>query len=260
MNMRYSVFSADGSFLFTHPMRLRPLVPNWEGPIDAGGRVFDWSVVLPFRWEGTSTAWKDGASAGAGVEFVPILSTPGESREDTFPSLFEELEYMDGGMAPKPFSSSLVLHTDSEARIWTAYSKEYEILLRRREGDTTLVFTLPATPEPVTEEEKLQVSKIYLSTRRIPLDQILDEKPIVELITSDQSGHLYIFPHLEGIPAGTAVDAFLDSGVFLGRILLPVKVEMRPAPVIRLPFLYGITKDEYDVQYVVALRLGPVGR
>jgi hypothetical protein len=53
---------------------------------------------------------------------------------------------------------------------------------------------------------------------------------------------------------GTAVDAFDSTGVFLARVLLPVKVQREPL-LVRRGVLYGVTRDSLDVPYVVRLRL-----
>jgi hypothetical protein len=257
MNMGYTVFASDGSFLFVHPMHLRPMGRTWEAFVDSAGRLLDWSLLLPYHFEGARAVWSEESSPGSRYEFIPILTTPGAAKRDTLPSLFQQVDYLEGGMAPKPFSTMLIVHTDFRGRTWFANSKEYRISSRKPEGDTTLVFVLPAIPEPVTEEEKLRVSTGYMQGRRIPMDQILDEKPIVEAITSDRRGHILVFPNLQTVPVGTAVDVFSDSGVFVGRVHLPIKVELRPAPIFRFPFLYAVTKDEFDVEYVVRLRLGP---
>jgi hypothetical protein len=60
---------------------------------------------------------------------------------------------------------------------------------------------------------------------------------------------------LKGVPPGSAVDVFDRDGVFLGRVELPVVLELRPEPICRGGRLVGITKDELDVPYVVALSL-----
>ena len=64
-----------------------------------------------------------------------------------------------------------------------------------------------------------------------------------------------VFPHLKGVPSGSAVDVFSEGGVFLGRVELPVVLELRPEPVCRGGRLVGITKGEFDVPYVVAFEL-----
>ena len=156
---------------------------------------------------------------------------------------------------PKPFSERLEYFVDESGGIWFGNAKEYRILRRDMDGDTTLVFTLPAVPETVSEREKLALVDDWLQTRKTPIDQILDEKPVLERIITDDEGHVLVFPRLKGIAAGSAVDVFSEGGVFLGRVALPVLLELRPEPISRGGRLFGVTKGEFDVPYVVAFEL-----
>ena len=97
----------------------------------------------------------------------------------------------------------------------------------------------------------------YSQRYQISRDEVPDTKPMLERIIGDNDGLIFVFPLVTGAPSGSVVDVFRDSGVFLGRIALPVRLEvLAHAPSARGGFLYGITKDEFDVQYVVRLRIG----
>jgi len=256
-NLRYEVFSGNGEYLFSHPMPMLGLGQGWEPFFDSGGGIVDWSVELPFSFHGPSASWNSEDAVGAGFVYRPIRSEPEKQDRDSLPPLFQEVDYLEGRMVPRPFSPVFIFHTDPQGRTWVSDSGGYRIFRRDLSGDTTLVLTLQDRPELVTSEERLAVSKAWIPGEEIPLDQILDEKPIVRLMTSDGEGHFFVFPNLEDVPAGTAVDVFFESGVFVGRVPLPVKLELRPEPVVRFPFMYGVVKDEQDVEYVVRLRIGP---
>jgi hypothetical protein len=111
----------------------------------------------------------------------------------------------------------------------------YQVWRRTLEGDTLLTFSFPA-------EAVMDVSR---------------GEPflVVDRILTDEAGHVYVFPQAKDVPeAGTAVDAFDSSGVFLARIRLPLKVQREPL-LVRGGALYGVARDSLAVPYVVRLRL-----
>jgi hypothetical protein len=111
----------------------------------------------------------------------------------------------------------------------------YQIWRRTLEGDTLLTFSFPA--EALMDES---LGELFF---------------VVDRILTDEAGHVYVFPQAKDVQvAGTAVDAFDSTGVFLARVLLPVKVD-RHQPLVRSGALYGVTRDTLDVPYVVRLRL-----
>jgi hypothetical protein len=112
---------------------------------------------------------------------------------------------------------------------------KYQVWRRTLEGDTLLTFSFPA-------EAVMDVS-------------LGEPFPVVDRILTDEVGYVYVFPQAKDVEeAGTAVDVFDSTGVFLARVLLPVKVE-RHQPLVRSGALYGVTRDSLDVPHVVRLRL-----
>ena len=245
-NNRFSAFSPDGTLLRSFSPGFYSRYLPWQFRILPGERFLDWEIRRPHD---------AGAESRTEIVFFPVLSPLDLSSRDTLPPIKYHQNLIAGIRASKPFSGKLEYFVDESGGIWFGNSEEYQVFRRELDGDTTLVFTLPAVPETVSEKEKLDLVDTWLQSRKTPIDQMLDEKPVLERIVTDDEGHVLVFPHLEGITAGAAVDVFSAGGVFLGRIGLPFVLELRPEPVCRGGILYGITKDEFDVPYVAALSL-----
>lgn len=245
-NNRFSVFSPEGALLRSFSPSFFSRYSPWQLRVLPRDRFLDWDIRRPHDPD---------AENRTEVEFLPVLFPFDLASRDTLPPIVSRLDLIPGTRVSKPFSGGLEYYVDESAGIWFGNSKEYRILRRTMDGDTTLIFTLPALPETVSEREKLALVDSWTPGRKIPIDQILDEKPVLARITTDDRGHVLVFPHLERVPSGSAVDVFSQGGVFLGRVELPVVLELRPEPISRGGMLFGITKDEFDIPYVVALSL-----
>ncbi len=251
--VRYSVFTTEGRLLAVHALPF-PMPRLTAFRLVGTDAVLDWGVQTWYpprdgRWEA--------ADAPPGTVFYhPILIRFDTSAVDSFPPLRERRELIAGTRSPKPYSGRLVLHVDEKLGVWFGYPRRYRIGRRSLGGDTTLFFTLPFEPEPVTAEEKARVSRTWTPPRRVPLDQVPEEKPVLERITTDGEGRVYVFPRLRGRGVGRVMDVFGEDGVYRGRVELPVALEMRPAaPVVRGGAVYGVTRGEHDERYVVRMRL-----
>lgn len=259
-NMRFAAFTPEGEHLLTHPIRFRSALPNWQGRFDAEGRLVGWDVFRPFRRVdgSTETVWDPRARRRDEVAFIPIRVTLGEQSQDSLPPVYHILDYIAGTKIPKPYSGLPTMHVDADLRIWFGSSDEYRIIQRDLMGDTALVFSLPVTPEAVTEDEKLALAESFPLQRRLPLDQIRDAKPVLKRITAGDDGYVYVFPHLADAAEGTVVDVFTKEGIYQGRISLPARLTLLNRPVlVRAGRLYGIVLDDLDVEHVVRMRLGP---
>lgn len=158
-----------------------------------------------------------------------------------------------------PFGRGLTLYQDRRGAVWFAHTREYTVYRRTLEGDTTLAFSLPATAAPVTDADLDSIADTQSEMPaefRIPLGEIPSEKPIVRRIFSDDAGTVYVVPELDGMPAGTAVDAFTDEGMFIGRLETPEGFRfLFSPPHATSTHLYLIVTDELDVSYLSRLRI-----
>jgi hypothetical protein len=248
---RYTVFELDGTLKTILPRRIIGRYSAFTGAVLGDGTYVDWGIEFP-----------DGRF-GSRTFFHPILYPPGSESMDSLPRIEHHWEMMPGGQMPlQHFGGFPVAAVDAKGRIWFADSKEYRVFSRSLKGDTTLVFTLPATPRLVTEEDREFVAnQPFRSTSRLneALEALPESKPIVYRILPDNSGHLFVFVDLEGEPEGSVVDVFQESGEFLGRMHLPVPVALssRGSPITyaNSEYLYVVITDDLDVPYVSRLRI-----
>jgi len=153
----------------------------------------------------------------------------------------------------------LSVYQDRAGAVWFAHQRQYVIRRRTLEGDTTLVFSVPASPASVTDEERDEAMRAQADFPRdlkVAREDIPEFKPIVRRIFGDNAGHVYVIPELDGAPAGSVVDAFTTDGLYLGRMAAPDRIRLPlPAPHATRDHLYVIVTDEFDVPYVSRLRI-----
>lgn len=250
--VRYSAFAPDGTFLTSHFRRIRGYLAATPGAFLEGGRYVDWVPVFP-----------DGRM-GARTLHQPILYAPGFGQADTLPPLeYTSPMLPSGGMPQYYFSGRVVAGVDRGGNIWFANSREYRIYRRNLEGDTTLVFSLPATPAPLLEPDREIVRRDFSHRPALAaefLEALPETKPIVHGIVPDGAGNLFVFVDIVGEPAGSVLDVFQENGVYLGRMTLPTPVPFSArnhVPVVHATseHLYVVVKDELDVPYVSRLRI-----
>jgi len=234
-NMRFSLFARDGTFLEVRPIRYQTIVGPWRAGFDRSGRLVEWGFLRPFiiHPDGTSS-WDERARSPTERTLWPLRFREDGPLLDTLPPLRYDLPATRGRRAPvrRP---TLEFAIDRQGSVWFAIRDKYQIWRRTLEGDTLLTFSFPA-------EALMDVS---LGEPFLVVDRIL----------TDEAGYVYVFPQAKDVEeAGTAVDVFDSTGVFLARALLPVKVE-RHQLLVRRGALYGVTRDSLDVPYVVRLRL-----
>jgi len=248
---RYSVFALDGTLLETYPRRIIGRYSAFKGAVLDDGSYIDWGVEFP-----------DGRFASR-TFFHPIRYQPGFDSHDSLPNLEHHWEMMRSGRMPLTYFNGFpVGAVDGGGSIWFADSREYRVFRRSLEGDTTLLFTLPAIAPVVSQADRESIeNQSFRSTdRRIEaLESLPEEKPIVYRIVPDNLGHLYLFVDLAEEPAGTVVDVFQDNGVFLGRMHIPLSLPLssrgRPIAHATAEHLYVVFLDELDVPHVSRMRI-----
>lgn len=246
-NLRFSVFASDGSFIATYPRnyfsRLRP----WPGRVIPGLGLVDWAVELP---------WDDSYPGGSRLVFRPLGLGPDLASRDSFPAIEFDMPFT-AGNAPRPFSGTIRLNVDRHGDIWFFNTRRYEIFRRTLSGDTTLVFSLPHEPAIVTPEERSALVREWIAPRRIDPSDVYDTKWSLHQVVVDDAGHVLAFPDPEDPERATRLDVFDTAGVFQGTVTLATPLWiLNRQPVATGGFLYGVTTDDLDVQYVVRLRLG----
>ena len=249
---RYSLFGHDGTFLTSYPRRVRGSAPF--GGFTPDGRYVDWGTAFPD--EGPEVV------AGPTIVYEPVRLSANFSEADSFPPLEFATEMTADGRSPQLqsfFAGVLIGYQDQAGRIWFAHSREYRIFRRGLEGDTTLVFSLPAVPAEVTEEDREAAVRERFNSRPEMAARYLEgmsrTKPVIRGVFGDNAGHVYVVPELAGVRAGTVLDVFRDTGEYLGRMDLPVAMHVPPLASATRDHLYYVVADELDVPRLSRFRI-----
>jgi hypothetical protein len=158
-----------------------------------------------------------------------------------------------------PFEGGLLYALEPDGSAWFTEGHAYRVLRREAEGDTTLTFSLEVEPPLITQAEMDSVMERAWTPPGQPgldPDLIPDTRSAIDHLMWLAPGWVGVFPH-HGAETGRFIDVFEPSGVHRARIDLGYVLSLTlPAPCFRDGVLYGVVRDELDVQYVVALDLG----
>ncbi len=91
---------------------------------------------------------------------------------------------------------------------------------------------------------------------RVDERKIPDVKPQLRtLFIDDDEGRVWVMPTTSAAQSGRVLDVFDTTGRGLARATLPFALSPAPEPVFRDGMMYGVTRDEFDVPYVVRGRI-----
>lgn len=248
-NNRVSVVDTTGAFVESHRMEGGFVIFPWPGGFDLEGHYY---LPIP-RFEG------GGFSVGLvrhGPGFTPLdtLDRPSDPVErDAF-----ELRDDEGGgiVASVPFSPGFRVLLSPQGTQWGLFTGEYRMFELSLAGDTLRTIGKAFDPLPVTAEDReaARESMTWFTDQggKIDMSRLPDTKPPVQRMFVDDDGRIWV-ARTSDLPDGQLHDLFAPDGRFLGPVRLPV-----PMPTIgrvRDGYIYGVTRDELDVQYVVRARI-----
>jgi len=232
---RFTVFRGDGSLDRTFPRPTVGQLNPWPGGFAADGRLIDWAVS---HLEGPlgRTALRPVATS------VPTLDTV------SFPPITFSRRLRANGRTGVPFGPGVVVSLDRSGGILFSHTEAYRIFFRSFHGDTLLIFSLEDDPAPVTAAE---LDSVVGLSRTLPGEYWLDPdevpvvKPVVRRIFATEDGsRIYVVPDVRQYQAGSVLDAFDAFGVFIGRYLLPVPLEVTyPVPIARGDLVFYASLD-----------------
>jgi hypothetical protein len=252
-NARYSVFTADGDYVTSHRREISYSMAPWPGAVDGAGRILDVGIDR------------------AVGEPALVRVDPRTAAADTFP-----LPRYDGGRFVQlneaglpmravsiPFAGRLVWKIDPRGYVWSSITDEYRVARAGLGGDTLLIVERAARPLRVTAEERAdaveRLAEFVASGVPVDPSRIPTTKPPLHDFTVDDQGYLWVLPAMEDVADGAELGyhVFDPEGRFLGRVPTPTPVAFWPARsvVVRGDHLYGFTFDEYEVPYLVRLRI-----
>ena len=251
---RYSVFDSEGEFVASYPRLVRGVIYPWIGGFVPGGRYIDWG--LDYEVTGREQVGDFLVQSYSGLTtFHPIEFSPPNSL-DTLPPLRFYTDVTDDGqmMAPR---AGLMVAQAHDGQLWTAITNHYRIVRRTLDGDSLLAFSIPSRPTRVPDQYVDSMMRLS-QEQGFPMerDRFGEYERLVTRVLTDNQGLLFVFPHEEGVPEGSVVDVFRETGVYQGRIELPEPVLTRgPPPYFTDTHMYAVVQDELDIPFVVRFRI-----
>ncbi len=129
----------------------------------------------------------------------------------------------------------------------------------RSEGERPLKVPSPPAPTAVFTGVGGRALAALVETLRqrvnapINASKIPAQKPVFSQIIVEQSGHLWVTTSAPSGTPGTRFDVFDPEGRFLGSLSTDLRISQLW---IRGDKVYGVHQDEFDVPFVVRLRIG----
>ncbi len=248
-NARFSVFDTAGEYLEDRTKKTSGWVSPWPGRVEENGGLIDVSFARVDDEFRRTLIRYDSLNEPVDTFFPPRYDAP----------VFE-LRTENALMAYSvPFAESMVWRLRPGGTLWFGVSDRYRLYERTLEGDTLRIVEKPFEPLPVTSEELEEALEGLESFTeqggRMDRSRIPDRKPAFEGFLFDDRDNLWVRPVVEAALEDRVFDVFDPEGRWLGRVESPVALRSSPAPTVVGDAVYGVTRDELDVPYVVRLRI-----
>lgn len=255
-NGRISVFDTDGSYVRTIRVPSPFSIEPWFGGFDGMGRYYMPVVRFQPRFR------IDLARFDVNLAPLDTLLAPTDpiDREE-FRIVIDGHEVED---QPVPFQGVLLWRLSRTGTIWALLTDDYRLFELNTLGDTLRVITKRFTPIPVTEEERREalvaLEPFMARGGRVNPARIPDHRPAIRSFFLAEDGHIWVQKARPDEVQRTAFEVFNPSGQYLGVVTLPFRLRTTPSPMVRDGSLYGVVRDELDVQFVVRARIpDPMG-
>lgn len=252
---RLTVFDTAGRYLGSHRRKSAGYHTALRGKFDREGRFYDlvhtaedWRILR--QRERTSGAER----ALETLDTVPLPERPGG------PERYELR--LPGGVryrAQVPFTPQAAWALGPEGDLWYSPQAPYRVYRLTAEHDTLRIVEREYEPVAVTEADREQALQELDWFRerggKVDPGRIPDEKPGIHRLFVDEVGHLWVQPYRPHGEPNRSFDVFDPAGRYLGRLTLPVAIEMTPEPVVAEDRIVALQQDELGVPFVVVTRL-----
>ena len=258
-NARYSRFDTAGVFLGSATRASTYSREPWEGVTVDGGLILDNAGAFN----------ASGRRIGVVVTADPLTGTA----VDTFSTPKSAIPEYTLGVSYAPRFRWGILPDRS---MWSGTTQALRIVRTTLTGDTTMVVERETELPPLTSEEESARRRSLESFQSIPgLEEawssgalnadllLIDHRPAFADVFQDTGGYLWVTPDGDREDPVDTFQIFDPEGRYLGQAISDVPVVSRfvsigqsfPIPLITGQYLYAVTRDEFDVPYVVRLRI-----
>lgn len=260
-NIRTTVFDTTGVLIrnYRHqPGTFGFSMWPWPGGFDGDGRLID--LAPPTERSPDGVFRPELNVYNADMEIVGTFPIP--RYEDA--EVFELRRERSRASASVPFSSRMAWTLDPRGYTWQAITGDYRIHQVSWAGDTVLTISARYDPVPVTEAEIDEaIERLAWFTRQggtIDRGRIPSHKGALSSMFLVAGDFLFVALVTEAETNGRVFDVFDHEGRLLGRLLLDIVIRTQgPTPRSTGNYIYAVTQDEFDVPYVVRLRIDKRG-
>ena len=147
-----------------------------------------------------------------------------------------------------PYAPRVQWTVNSDGNIWQASTSAFAIHETTYAGDTLRTIQLDREPPRLDGQERDSIA----AAAGIPARRLPAHKHALENIRSSPDGWVWV--ETEGGATG-GWEVFDERGYYLGRVDSPVPIEKQPAPFFGVGSVTAVTLGEFDVPYVVQLRI-----
>lgn len=250
-NSRFSVFDTTGTYVTSHRRLAAGVNIPWGGGIDAEGRIHD----RAFTRDGPLLLRFDSLMQPVDTFPLPRFDNPDATFTHTI-TQGGQTAVMRIGV---PFAPRMVHYVDRQSILWFGVNDRFRIVGQVLGGDTVRIIEKDFEPAPVTQadREAAMESLGFFSRQGGQVDpsKIPATKPAFTEFLIDDQGYFWFAPGARNSDEGWVFDVFDPEGRYLGRTRSNVRLGNLSTVRIRGEYLYGVTRDELDVPYVVRARI-----
>jgi hypothetical protein len=253
-NSRISSFDTSGAYVTGHRTIGNVIISPWPGGFDLEGNFYNYGIDTEADPNRQLVLLRYNPS----MEPVDTFRLPIGEREGEFFVLRSENAIMQSRV---PFTADFQWKFIPVPRpeIWVANTGEYRILQQSLEGDTVRIISRDYEHLPVTAADvEAAVEDLRWFTRqggKIDRTRFPSTKPAINTFFHDDVGRTWVSPVTSEEDRGRIWDVFDPEGRYLGQLDLAFSLERYPTPLFRNDMIYGVTRDELDVPYVVSARI-----
>jgi streptogramin lyase len=250
-NNRLSVFDTAGHYLEGKNVPGGFMILPWPGGFDTAGRYYAPSPLFGPNFR-TVLVRHDAA-------LVPIdtLEAPTDPIErDRFEIRRDGVTRIAAGV---PYQGGLVSRLSPAGTQWALLTDQYRLFELGERGDTLRTVTRAFTPLRVTEADRERARdrlKWFTDQGGKPdWSKIPSTRPLADNLSFDDEGNVWVAVVSDSGESGWEYDIFDPEGRYLGVVRLPFRLAPFEARVFRQGMLYGVTRDELEVPYLVVARV-----
>ncbi len=236
-NARYEVFDPEGR-------RLRRTPRGGGSTIGDPGAMTEGGLLDPLPHFGAD---------GEILRYYVRVDSTGVVVDSLAPVTLGNLSQLRGVPAAlAPFIPRVLTAADWRGDLWLASSDRYTLYRRGARGDTSVIAMLDVPEIGWGRGDQATVDSL-LSSWPLPVDQArLGVGPqYLRSMSPDEYGNLYVRSNLPRDVEGSVFVMFDARGRYLGPVRANVVFADRPRVLFRGGAAYGVSTDEFGVEYVV---------